>query len=79
MAGNDYEFVIQWRVRATREEVYDILGRRVAMLFEGTAPAGTQTATWDASNAASGTYLARLTVSTPSGESVHTTTLTRVR
>ncbi len=26
MAGNDYEFVTRWRVRGTREEVYDTLG-----------------------------------------------------
>ncbi len=62
-----------------RLEIYDILGRRVATLFDGAAPAGTQTIVWNASNTASGTYVARLTVSTPSGQSVHTTTLTRVR
>jgi len=62
-----------------RLEIYDMLGRHVTTLFEGAAPSGTQTATWDASNAASGTYVARLTVSMASGQSVRTTTLTRVR
>ena len=62
-----------------RLEIYDIQGRRVATLFEGPAPAGTQTATWNAANVASGTYVARLTASTASGQSTRTTTLTRVR
>lgn len=62
-----------------RLEVYDILGRRVATLFEGVASPGAHTAVWDASTAASGAYVARLTVASATGRSTHSATLTRVR
>jgi len=60
-------------------EVYDVLGRRVATLFDGSAPAGSHTVTWDAGNTAAGRYAARLTATSATGRSVHTTMLTRVR
>ncbi len=41
-------------------EVYDILGRRVAVLVNERKSAGSHQATWDASNMASGTYIYRL-------------------
>lgn len=51
--------------------VYDLAGRRVATLADGPAVAGRHEVAWDASAAAAGVYLARLTVA---GES-HTTRL----
>ena len=62
-----------------RLEVYDILGRRVTTLFEGTALPGTHTAVWNASVVAPGAYVARLTVLSSTGPSEHSTMLTRVR
>ncbi len=41
-------------------EIYDILGRRVAVLVNDMKKAGVQRTVWDASNVASGTYLYRL-------------------
>lgn len=41
-------------------EVYDILGRRVAVLVNETMPAGIHQTTWDASDAASGAYIYRI-------------------
>jgi hypothetical protein len=43
-----------------RLEVYDMTGRRVAMLVNSMQPAGRHTITFDASHLASGTYLYRL-------------------
>ncbi|NBC18833.1 MAG: T9SS type A sorting domain-containing protein, partial [Bacteroidetes bacterium] len=43
-----------------RLAVYDLLGREVAVLAEGTQPAGTHTATFDAAGLPSGVYLYRL-------------------
>jgi len=43
-------------------EVYDILGRRVATLFEGARDAGQYQATWDATGLPGGVYFARLSV-----------------
>ena len=42
--------------------VYDVLGRRVAVLAEGVLAAGSHTATFDAAGLPSGVYVARLTV-----------------
>lgn len=42
--------------------VYDLLGRRVATLAAGARPAGTTEATWDATGAPAGVYVARLRV-----------------
>ncbi len=53
--------------RQTRLEVYDALGRRVAVLADGLLPAGEHPVSWDASNVPNGTYLLRLTAG---GESV---------
>ena len=47
-----------------RLEVYDILGRRVAMLANTTFEAGTHEIRWDAGRQASGVYLYRLTTDT---------------
>jgi len=44
-----------------RLEVFDMLGRRVAMLADGVQSAGTYSAEFDASNLASGAYMYRLT------------------
>jgi hypothetical protein len=40
--------------------VYNILGQKVAVLFEGVKPPGQHTATWQAGDAPSGVYFARL-------------------
>jgi hypothetical protein len=52
---------------ATRLEIFDINGRRIATLVDERRHAGTHAATWDASAMAAGTYYCRLTVD---GESV---------
>ncbi len=44
-----------------RLEVFDMLGRRVALLADGVQSAGTYSAEFDASNLASGAYMYRLT------------------
>jgi hypothetical protein len=44
----------------TRLVVYDLLGRQVAVLVNGTMPAGRHQVTFDASGLASGVYLVRL-------------------
>lgn len=44
-----------------RLEVYDLTGRRVALLVDGPAPAGRHTAVFNAAGLASGFYIARLT------------------
>ncbi|MEM8601746.1 MAG: T9SS type A sorting domain-containing protein, partial [Bacteroidota bacterium] len=41
-------------------EVYDMTGRRVAVLTDASMPAGTHTMRWDAASAASGVYLVAL-------------------
>lgn len=43
-----------------RLAVYDMLGREVAVLTDGTLTQGSHTYSWDASNASSGVYLYRL-------------------
>jgi hypothetical protein len=47
--------------------VYDVLGRKIAELAEGSYSAGTHTAIWDAADQASGVYFARFTVMNGSG------------
>ena len=42
-----------------RLAVFDILGRQVTTLRDGTISAGSQTVRWDASGVATGTYLVR--------------------
>ena len=58
-----------------RLEVFDLLGRRLAVLVDGLVAAGPQQATFDASGLPSGTYLLRLT----GGASSVTRTVTVVR
>jgi len=41
-------------------DVYNILGQRVDVLYEGTRPAGEYSLTWDASSLSSGMYFIRL-------------------
>ncbi|RMF64848.1 MAG: T9SS C-terminal target domain-containing protein, partial [Bacteroidetes bacterium] len=48
------------RPETVRLTVYDVAGRRVATLAEGTYPAGTHRVTWEAGGLASGVYLYRL-------------------
>lgn len=48
------------RPQAIRFAVHDVLGREVALLAEGTQPAGAHRVLWDASALASGVYLVRL-------------------
>jgi hypothetical protein len=45
-----------------RLEVYDILGRQVALLADGRMSVGTHTVQWDAAGLAAGVYLCRLRV-----------------
>jgi hypothetical protein len=47
------------RASDVRLEVFDALGRRVAVLAEGRFEAGSHTATWEARGLASGVYVAR--------------------
>ena len=47
--------------------VYDVLGRKVTELVNGQVAEGYHTATWNASDVASGIYLARFTVTDASG------------
>lgn len=48
--------------------VYDVLGRKIAELAEGSHGAGTHTAIWNAEQQASGVYFARFVVTSSSGE-----------
>jgi hypothetical protein len=54
--------------------IYDLLGRKVAELANGNYEAGYHTATWNASDMASGVYLARFNVVNQLGNSVYTKT-----
>jgi hypothetical protein len=47
--------------------VYDVLGRKVSELVNGTREAGYHSATWNASNVASGVYFARFTAADANG------------
>ncbi|MDX1547095.1 MAG: T9SS type A sorting domain-containing protein, partial [Rhodothermales bacterium] len=58
-----------------RLEVFDVLGRRRAVLAEGPFAAGRHTATWDAGTSPTGLYFYRLTA----GAAVRTRSLLRVR
>ena len=52
---------------AVRLEVFDVLGRRVATLFDGTQSGGRHTVVWEAGHLASGLYLVRMQVEVVSG------------
>jgi hypothetical protein len=54
-----------------RLEVFDLLGRRVALLVDATQPVGSHQVTFDASHLSSGMYLYRLS----SGNEVRTRTM----
>jgi hypothetical protein len=54
--------------------VYDVLGRKVADLVNGIREAGYYSAIWNAANAASGVYIARLVVSNEFGKTRFTKT-----
>ena len=56
-------------------QVTDSLGRRVATLYDGPAPASSITATWEPSNTAAGTYL--IVLDTASGRVTRSITVTR--
>ena len=43
--------------RDVRLEVYDMMGRRVAVLYEGTLQTGSRSFIWDAASSASGVYM----------------------
>jgi ELWxxDGT repeat protein len=58
-----------------RVEVFDVLGRRVALLADGPVAAGEHALTWEAGAAPSGLYLVRLTA----GDTVQTQRLTLVQ
>ena len=58
-----------------RLAVYDLMGREVAVLFDGTKPQGTFDAMVDVSTLAAGTYLYRLT--TPNGSVSRALTVVR--
>jgi hypothetical protein len=51
--------------------VYDVLGRMVVELASGQYEAGYHSVTWNASNAASGIYFARFTVSGAMGKAIY--------
>lgn len=61
--------------RRVRLAVYDILGREVAVLVNGSGGAGTFSVTWDAAGSPSGIYYYRLTA----GPSVATRTMLRIK
>ena len=58
-----------------RVEVLDLLGRRVALLADGPAEAGTHTVVWDGAGAPAGVYVVRLAT----GTAVRTLRVTRLR
>ncbi|HDQ46191.1 MAG TPA: T9SS type A sorting domain-containing protein, partial [bacterium] len=55
------------RKSRVRIEVFDALGRRVALLNDGSLPAGRYRSAWDAGSSASGLYVYRLTAQTADG------------
>jgi len=50
----------QSAITGVKVAVYDMLGREVAVLFDGPKAPGSYTATWDATGAASGVYVCRV-------------------
>ena len=58
-----------------RVEVFDVLGRRVAVLADGVVSEGEHAVTWEAGSLPSGLYLVRLTA----GNTVQTRRLTLAR
>jgi hypothetical protein len=56
-------------------DIYDILGRRVAVLASGIMAAGDHTVAWNAQNAASGMYFARMVAADASGSQVYAKTI----
>ena len=54
--------------------VYDVLGRKVALLADGVIKAGYHSATWNAQNVATGVYFARLVVTDALGKQVYAKT-----
>ena len=58
-SGARLVFTLPSAQRATLD-VFDAMGRRQARLYEGTAPSGTTTVTWDGAGSRSGVYFARL-------------------
>ena len=55
--------------------IYDVLGRQVRVLVDGTREAGTHEVVFEAGNLPSGTYLVRLV--TPAGSFVQTMQLVK--
>jgi len=53
-------FSVAENTRRVRLAVYDLLGREVAVLFDGSALAGRHTVAWDAGDAPAGVYYSRL-------------------
>jgi len=53
--------IMMHRAGQTRVELFDLLGRRVEVLFDGVLKSGSHTLTWQADHAASGVYLIRAT------------------
>ena len=53
--------------QAARVDVFDVLGRRVAVLHDGPLAAGAQTLALDASGLSPGLYVARMTAGNASG------------
>jgi len=58
-----------------RLEIYDVIGRRVAVLVDGSLQTGSYRAVWDASSLSSGVYIARLVTS----EGIFTRKLTLIK
>ncbi len=66
--GNRHEATGTWRVRVG---VYDILGREVAVLVNGTISPGTHAVSFNASGLAGGVYFYRLTTMSVNGGAAH--------
>lgn len=66
-----YQLSAEGRVTLT---IHNLLGQEVARLIDSDHPAGYYTAHWDAANAPSGVYYARLKVSSKAGERLYEAT-----